>query len=336
MASKLKTLGLNLLRNAGFFRLARLINQGQTRILAYHRFGGRFITAQLFEEHIRYLKGYFNIIKLGSYIGFLCEQKELPPYSVIITIDDGYQDFCTVAFPIVKKYAIPVTVFLTTDFIDKQIWLWHDLVHFGINCTARTDFTINGRTFDLKKQDRKIALKLSVDQICTNLNTASRDEFIFQFLKELGVNVPEYPTTGYAPLTWNQIREMSKYGVSYGAHTCTHPVLSKIPPAEAMREIEESKHRIENVLQKEVVTFCYPNGKENDFNEDIKKMVKDCGFACAMSMIYGMNDRESDPYELRRMADRESFIHFVHDISGFGELRRSLRRIGMRYLRSGI
>jgi hypothetical protein len=93
---------------------------------------------------------------------------------------------------------------------------------------------LNGRTFDLKKQRERVELKLSLDQICTSLNTTRRDEFILQFLKELGINIPEHPTTSYAPLTWDQILEMSRYGVSYGSHTCTHPILTKITPGEAL------------------------------------------------------------------------------------------------------
>ena len=52
--------------------------------------------------------------------------------SVLLTVDDGYQDFYNLAFPILKKYEVPATVFFTTDFIDKRIWLWHDLLNFGL------------------------------------------------------------------------------------------------------------------------------------------------------------------------------------------------------------
>jgi peptidoglycan/xylan/chitin deacetylase (PgdA/CDA1 family) len=124
---------------------------------------------------------------------------------------------------------------------------------------------------------------------------------------------------------------MSKFKVDYGAHTCTHPILTKIDPDEALWEIKKSKERIEEAIQRDIQAFCYPNGKENDFNENIKAMVRKCGFKCAMSMIYGMNNSETDLYALRRMADREAFTHFVHDVSGFGELRSSFRKVITRH-----
>jgi len=63
---------------------------------------------------------------------------------------------------------------------------------------------------------------------------------------------------------------MSGNGIRFGSHTCTHPILSKVPESEALREIRESKRRIEEATQMEVLSFCYPNGKESDFNEKVK------------------------------------------------------------------
>ena len=325
MSQKIKDSTLSLLNKAGVFRFVRLVNKSQIRILAYHRFGEGYFRAKCLERQIEYLKKHYNIIDLESCLAFLCGKKQLPTNAVFLTVDDGYQDFYSVAFPMLRKYAVPVTIFLAADFINKGMWLWHDLLNFGINNTSRTDFTFDGNFFDLKTYSGRSSLKLFLDKICTSCTTLERDLFIDQVMKELNVSVPPHPTVEYAPLTWNQIREISKSGISYGAHTCTHPILSRIPSHEALREIRESKYRIEAVTQNEVLAFCYPNGTVNDFNEEVKEMVEECGFACAMSMIYGMNNLKTDKYALRRMpANGTSFAHFMHDVSGFGVLRRSL------------
>jgi peptidoglycan/xylan/chitin deacetylase (PgdA/CDA1 family) len=331
MPSKLKAGGIEFLRAGGLFELSKLFYRSKIRILAYHRFGEGYVAAKIFESQIKYLKKHFNIIDLGSYLDFLYWQKELPSNSVIITIDDGYQDFYVVAFQILRNYEVPATVYLTADFIDKGIWLWHDLLNFGLKNTVLNKFTLNGRSFDLTNISGKSRLKLYLDQVCTSVAPIERDELINQVLEELRVKVPERPTPEYAPLTWNQILEMSKHGISFGSHTCSHPILSKLPTQDALYEIKESKKRLEDFMQREILSFCYPNGKEGDFNEHIKLLVKEAGFAGAMSLIYGMNDLKSDPYELRRMAlDGRFYIHFLHDVSGFGELRNSLRRKALR------
>ena len=325
MSPNIKVATLSLFNKTGLFRFAKVITKNKLRILGYHRFGDGYVTSQSFEKQIAYLKKHYNVIDLQSCLDFLYGKKQSSPNSVLLTVDDGYQDFYSIAFPILRKYNVPATLFLTVDFIDKGIWLWHDLLNFGINNTSRADFTLNGKVFDLRNRRGRAELKLSLDRICTSCTTTEKDEFISQVLKELGVNAPEHATPDYAPLTWDQIVEMFRFGVNYGSHTCTHPILSKISLNEALQEIQESKHRIEEVMQRDIMAFCYPNGKEDDFNETIKKMVKECGYKCAMSIIYGMNDFKSDKYALRRMGigDRP-FINFVHDVCGFGMLRVSL------------
>ena len=119
-----------------------------------------------------------------------------------------------------------------------------------------------------------------------------------------------------------------QFGVNFGAHTCTHPILSKITFSEALYEIKASKRRLEEMLQKEIRTFCYPNGAERDFNDDIKNILRDNGFSCATSMLYGMNDLLTDPFALRRIPlSGRSLLHFHQDISGFELFKISLRQI---------
>jgi len=333
MLSNTKHAALEFLGNTGSFGIAKLIYKYRVRILAYHRFGEDYVSREFLEDQIKYLKKHFCPIGLELFIEFLCRRAVLKANSVVLTVDDGYQDFYRLAFPILRKYEFPATVFLTTEFIDKRIWLWHDILNFGIKNTANTDFTLDGRVFDLTNQQGKIKLKSHLDGVCTSVSTTERDELINQVLKELGVRVPEQPTSEYSPLTWNQILEMSRNGISFGSHTCTHPILSKLPTEEALYEIGGSKKRLEEVLQREVLSFCYPNGKEGDFNEKVKLMVKEAGFTCAMSLIYGMNSLGSDPYELRRMAlDARSYIHFLHDVSGFGVMRESIHKMKTKVL----
>jgi peptidoglycan/xylan/chitin deacetylase (PgdA/CDA1 family) len=83
-------------------------------------------------------------------------------------------------------------------------------------------------------------------------------------------------------LTWDEIRTMSKNGVDFGAHTVSHPILSKLPAQQATWEIVESKKRIETELQKKVTSFAYPNGNPNDYNQEIIEIIKNSGLSCAL------------------------------------------------------
>jgi len=88
-------------------------------------------------------------------------------------------------------------------------------------------------------------------------------------------------------LSWDEVREMSTNGISFGAHTVNHPVLADISLEEARREILESKKTIENKIQKTVKTFAYPYGKDKDYSVDVTKIVEELGFDYACSTIRG-------------------------------------------------
>ena len=92
-------------------------------VLCYHRFatdhGDRLdVTAAQFEQQLSYLRDHgYSVIPLQALSGFLAGDGELPPKPVVITIDDGYRSAYTVAFPLLKRFGYPATLFVYTDFL---------------------------------------------------------------------------------------------------------------------------------------------------------------------------------------------------------------------------
>ena len=184
MSEPRKIKWLRMIYRMGFFRAAKWLTKNQIRILAYHRFANGHGSPGYFERQVCYLKKSFNIIDLQSCLEFLTGRRGKLTNSVLITVDDGYQDFYNVAFPILRKYHVPATVFLTVDFIDKRIWLWHDFLNFAIKNTRMINFGLNGRVFDLTDEREKAELKRDLDGICTSVPTAERDAFTHQVHKK--------------------------------------------------------------------------------------------------------------------------------------------------------
>lgn len=102
-------------------------------------------------------------------------------------------------------------------------------------------------------------------------------------------------------LSWGDVEEMSRAGVSFGSHTSTHRLLSELSGEEARDEISASKDRIEKVLKRPVLHFAYPFGESGSFTEDIKDAVRESGFLSASSRLDGVNGACADPYALRRI-----------------------------------
>jgi peptidoglycan/xylan/chitin deacetylase (PgdA/CDA1 family) len=93
---------------------------------------------------------------------------------------------------------------------------------------------------------------------------------------------------------------MKASGIEFGGHTVTHPFLSKLTAEQAAWEVSECKRRIEEEMQAPVGFFAYPNGREEDFAASNKKILRDAGYRGAVTTIWGMNYRSTDPMELRR------------------------------------
>ncbi|MFT7774185.1 polysaccharide deacetylase family protein [Roseateles sp.] len=94
-------------------------------ILCYHRFGGpptrMNITAARFEAQMQWLATHqYQVVRLSDFAQFLAGRRALPRRSVVITIDDGYESVYRQAFPVLRKYGFPATLFVYSDFVGSR------------------------------------------------------------------------------------------------------------------------------------------------------------------------------------------------------------------------
>lgn len=99
-------------------------------ILCYHRFGDNYgklsVSAEKFRQQLTYLRdNNYRVVPLSALIGFLQGKTALPKQAVVLTIDDGYRSTFEIAYPLLKEFGFPATVFLYTDFMgarDAMSW----------------------------------------------------------------------------------------------------------------------------------------------------------------------------------------------------------------------
>lgn len=102
-------------------------------------------------------------------------------------------------------------------------------------------------------------------------------------------------------LNWDEVREMSAHGITFGSHSHTHPILSRMPIQEAKEDIVISKQVIEEKLGSKVRHFAFPNGRAEDFSEELRDYCKKIGFESVASVIYGTNCSSNKNYFLERI-----------------------------------
>ncbi len=274
------------------------------QILFYHHvgdengsiFGG--IPVKIFRRQMEILANYFNVLPLEELVERALNG-DLPPRAFAITFDDGYQDNYVNAFPALKDLDLPATIFLATGAIESYAQLWHDRIFDAFHRTEVNSLFLCGKEYSLTTPAEKSAARTACLWDLRSKTPQERDEVIEQIIAKLEVH--GYNSAKLNKLTWQEIEEMSKAKITFGAHTVTHPILSLMPAEEARKEIVASKEAIERRLKSPVRLFAYPSGRNIDFNDNLKQVLKDAGFLCAVTILHGTNYVYTDPYELRRL-----------------------------------
>jgi peptidoglycan/xylan/chitin deacetylase (PgdA/CDA1 family) len=276
------------------------------QILVYHRVNDdrdSFFEAtpvRIFARQMEYLARNYNVCALEEAVdGIKCGN--LPENAIVVTFDDGYKDNFVNAYPILKKFSIPATIFLATDAIGTGKALWHDRVFSAFRVTRQMFLDGIGddsQRYPLRTLDDKILAQKKVLQFLWSIDHQNRLSWVERLIQQLAV--PEEVQGSHLMLTWDDVQTMHQNGISFGSHTLSHPILTRMAPADARREIYASKRAIEDVLGSSATAFAYPVGRKEDFDQSIKGMVKEAGYLCALTTIFGTNDSRQDFFELKR------------------------------------
>jgi peptidoglycan/xylan/chitin deacetylase (PgdA/CDA1 family) len=292
------------LHSIGAVDAVRRLRRRAGRILMYHHFSTD--SARLLEqcEHIR---NHYQPVSLELIGESLQTSKSLPYNSLAVTVDDGYRDFFLYAYPVFRDCQIPVTVFLVSDFVDRKLWLWSDQLEYAFQHTSTNAISlqwVNGPTKEMNldtPEQRHRASNLIFDALI-GVNNDERLKRMNTLYKMLAVALPASPPPKLSPLSWIEINEMAGNGVTFGAHTRTHPILSQLHDPQALREeIEGCKLRLEEELRQPVLHFAYPNGKVADINKETVEAVRRAGFLTAVTSERGLNSDVADSFLLRRI-----------------------------------
>jgi peptidoglycan/xylan/chitin deacetylase (PgdA/CDA1 family) len=325
-----KTL-LKTIYNLGGFAPFRWATRGKVLILMYHRFsrgsGPYKISGDAFAAHLEYLAKRNTILPLSEAVECLKNGKPAPPNAAVITIDDGYADAYETAFPILKKYGMPATVYAVTDFIDGKCWLWTDLMRFVLLETKTENLCIefaDGEKIEAKLNGKTGRLKLAalINSKLKTLPDALVNEKIEEISRSLKVKIPESPAPEYAPITHEQAREMDASNVRIESHTVSHPILTNIDQTRLDDELRVSKIRLESILDRKVEHFCYPNG---NLTVNVRNSVEKAGYASAVTTDYGFNDHRINHFSLNRIDAASPIEKFAQSASGFENFTRAIR-----------
>lgn len=312
---------------SGFIEAIRQTAGSKVPILMYHRISAEqdlffpAISYGTFLRQMEYVKRHYRIISLDQLMDHWKAGKPVPRGSLAVTFDDGHAPTWSLAYPLLQKMEIPVTMFLATNTLRDGDLIWTDLLRWWFKLTSLSSYAIqlNGTygEWRLNTPSRRLMAACEVSEKLKTFPNAERRRIMKQLGKELGIESAELPR--HWSLTLEKINRIGRACVRFGAHTKTHPILTRISEEEARSEISGSKKELEHIVQEPVRHFAYPNGEAGDFDETHERLIAEAGFDSACSSILGLNGPQADRYALRRVyAAEEPLAQFACRLAGVG------------------
>jgi peptidoglycan/xylan/chitin deacetylase (PgdA/CDA1 family) len=217
---------------------------------------GLAISARTLELHLDWIGRRFRFVSLAE-LGALAERGAArgKPLAAV-TFDDGYQGVYDHAVPMLKRKGIPAAVFVVTDLIGTSRLYSHDSLYLM--------FTQRGRPpGDAYQKTRSMLRSLPPAEVDRLLRSEGRQPA---------------DTPSLLPLTWEMLFEMREAGFTIGSHTKTHPILTRLGPAEVALEASGSRRALERILGARVEHFAYPDGQ---FDPAVVGAVAEAGYRFA-------------------------------------------------------
>ncbi len=294
--------------NGGGERFRR-VRKPKYVVLGYHSVGTRGfplycrLPRQVFAEQMKYIRRHYRVLSLRQMVEEL-QNSSAQGQGVVVTFDDGYLGTYTDAFPVLKEYGVPATVYLIAGSVETGDLAWYDRIFLGFqHASSEVNVTLDvPRTFLLTDFASRVDAATAVVTYLRTLPDEGRQRWCRSF--EGAIPVPHAELYG-SMMNWDQVREMRHAGISIGCHTATHPVLSRLTPDALQREVAESKCLIENRLDAMVEDFAFPFGKPRDCGTIGAKLLSSLGLRTAMTTIVGTNQPGTDRFRLRRMVQGE-------------------------------
>ena len=289
------------------------------------------VKKETFESQIKYLSQHYNIISLEEFQCHAFNNAPLKPNSVILTFDDGFIDNYTYAYPILKKYGCHATFFpIGNSLNDKgEVWLhWFYFLLDNIS-TDRISIELDGDKI-IDSQMNSESDKLSIIKHMKFFLEKSSDTEKYKVAKELGKYLPanlKHYKDNY--LSVDEIQELSANGFSFGGHTMSHPKMANLSFERKKTEIEQTKSLLSSIINCRLCAFSYPHGQKTDFDQQDKQLLKDNGFTCALTTVEGLNDKDTDIFELKRIEVGEfSHYEFILHLTGvFGTAKTYFKNL---------
>ena len=263
---------------------------GLLHVLTYHRVtdepgvppGILSARPDEFERQIAILAARYRPVGLTDMVRAREQGAPLPARAVLVTFDDAYEDFAEHAWPVLRHFGVPVTLFVPTAFPgDPSRRFWWDRLHGALlGGTGELETPVG--TLPLgSPAERLDSYRRLRDWIKAGPPERETVE-LERILERLPV-----PKDLPGVLGWDDLRRLAREGVTLAPHTRTHPRLAGLPPGAIEAEARGSLDDLEREVGPAPRALAYPAGSVSDATE---RALERAGFRLGFASGGGVND----------------------------------------------
>ncbi|RDV16710.1 polysaccharide deacetylase family protein [Pontibacter diazotrophicus] len=281
------------------------------------------VSSANFEQQLQVLKQYYRVVPLKEMVERL-KNGVVERNTIAITFDDGYVDNYQTAKPLLEKYCLPATFFITSGNVGQQKEFWWDelehLILFSESLPAVMDLEVAGASiaFNLEEEaqlTQSLRQQHKAWKSCEQEPPSKRSLLFYRLwekLKPLPVSEQQAALqkirdwAGAAASARPDCRSMSREELKdlgqgelfdLGAHTVSHAALAYHAPQFQEKEIEENKCFLEEIAQKRIDLLTYPYG---NYNNETMAIAERVAFAAAFTTEEKAVIRNANRYRLGR------------------------------------
>lgn len=312
--------------------IIRKSSKGKVLIVMYHGvvesnsnyFSARHLDLIQFEKQIKYLKENFDIISTEEAFKYKRDGTRTIRPTISVTFDDGFANNLYQALPILEKYKVPATFYISSLCIsdDNYKCLWSESIaalnYFFKNSKIEYKEYKFNNGFDKHK-------KVSLNDFVKNLNKIERDSFLNHLEKKYKLNsrLAKLPPEIWRLMTKDELKKLSRSSmVKIGTHAHNHYNLSKISFEEAKKDISQSKVLIDKLLNISINSIAFPDG---DYNNIVKDFCASIGLKNMLAVNYKQDSDVNDDRILNR-----------HGISSTTTFESNMIFLNLAYLKKGF
>ena len=220
------------------------------------------IPVNRFENDLLFLKKNYALVSYQQLHQYVNRGKPLPPRALHLSFDDGYAECFTLVRPLLLKYGIPCTFFITSDLIDNRRMFYRNKVSLCIQRGALLfrDDQAGSQVLTSFHQQLDRSVRSFADFVAWIKPLVQADEVKIDLACEiLGVDVDDYLASQAPYLNSAQIQQLFRDGFTIGSHTRSHPKLVQLSPIEMEAEIVASTRIVAEITGAATVPFSFPN-----------------------------------------------------------------------------